>query len=152
MVHKSERCEGCASLQRVERNKAEKGVGDRGRAVQEEGGDRVRLKVFRREKWGSVMRESQCLETDLNLRSDLMGRRRRSSDRRSSLEATMWADDSWLEDSSRVLILILILTLLTESILLGFVRMGGGSELLYAFCQASLVIWEVSMLRIEKCA
>ena len=110
------------------------------------------LRFLRREKWGSVMRESQCLETDLNLRSDLMGRRRRSSDRRSSLEATMWAHDSWLEDSSRVLILILILTLLTESILLGFVRMGGGSELLYAFCQASLVIWEVSMLRIEKCA
>ena len=43
---------------------------------------------LRREKWGSVMRESQRLETDLNLRSDLMGRRRRrNSDKRSEEEA-----------------------------------------------------------------
>lgn len=51
-----------------------------------------KLGLRQREKLGSEMRESQCLETDLNLIKDLMGRWRRISLRRSSLSAIISAE------------------------------------------------------------
>lgn len=46
----------------------------------------------RRQKWGSEIRESQRMDTDLKVTRDLSGRRTRISTRRSSFSATSWAD------------------------------------------------------------
>lgn len=59
--------------------------------------------VRRRGKDGLVMRNCQCLETNLKQTSDLRGRRRRICDKRSSIEATISAD------VLRILILIFML-------------------------------------------
>ena len=48
-------------------------------------------RVRHREKLGLVMRESQCLDTDLNLSRDLIGMRRSISVKRSSILATVSA-------------------------------------------------------------
>ena len=50
------------------------------------------VELTRRRKSGSEMRESQCLETDLNLRRDFMGRKSRIWIRRSTLLAIVSAD------------------------------------------------------------
>ena len=51
----------------------------------------IRVLERRGEKWGWVMRESQCLDTDLNRRREITGRRLKISVKRSSLPATVLA-------------------------------------------------------------
>lgn len=46
--------------------------------------DWLRVRLRRWQKTGLEMRESQCFDTDLNLSSDLIGRRRSISVKRSS--------------------------------------------------------------------
>lgn len=53
----------------------------------------VELGLRRRENESLLMRESQCLDTDLNRMRDLMGRRIRISVNRSELAATLSAAD-----------------------------------------------------------
>lgn len=56
--------------------------------------------------WGSVMRESQFLDTHLNLRRDFRGRRVRISERMSGFSAIVSADDGiWREDEELSLVL-----------------------------------------------
>lgn len=78
------------------------------------------------EKSGLEMRESQCLDTDLNFMRDLMGRRRRISFRRSSLPAIFSAEYDGGEevDAAPLVVFLEDLVLLVDDILN---NMGFGS-------------------------
>ncbi|KAK0597985.1 hypothetical protein LWI29_030508 [Acer saccharum] len=87
------------------------------------------------EKLGLVMRESRCLDTDMNLSKDLMGMQRNSSVRRSSLLAIVSADDDdWNKLRSFIIFVRLgcvlfraiLLAIMGSSSMHGQFTLGGG--------------------------